>query len=60
VFDKNKCPGVPLVFLLIVFKYFRVLLDPKQGLIVGLGGGGLAMFFYQYFKQVKTTIYCTR
>ena len=42
------------MFLLIVSKYFRVLGDPKQGLIVGLGGGGLAMFFYLYFKQVKT------
>ena len=43
--------------VLIVSKLFRVLGDPKEGLIVGLGGGGLAMFLHQHFKQVKKTNY---
>jgi len=30
--------------------------DPKKGLIVGLGGGGLAMFLYQYFKQLSMEV----
>ena len=26
--------------------------EKRKGLIVGLGGGGLAMFLHQYFKKV--------
>ena len=34
------------------FNLLSCLGETKAGLIVGLGGGGLAMFLYQFFKQV--------
>jgi len=32
--------------------FFVLVGETKRGLLVGLGGGGLAMFLYKYFKQV--------